>query len=156
MSITGRVIFVRNGGKLCFATLRAGDGTELQAMLSLDKVGEKALADWKGLVDLGDLVSVTGEVISSRRGELSVLADSWAMSAKALRPLPVAHKPLSEETRVRQRYVDLIVRPQARDVVRPGPPWSAACGSRCSAAIFSRWKRRCCSCCTAARRPARL
>jgi lysyl-tRNA synthetase class 2 len=118
VSITGRVIFIRNGGKLCFATLRDGDGTELQAMLSLDKVGAEALEDWKRLVDLGDLVGVTGEVITSRRGELSVLADSWTMSAKALRPLPVAHKPLSEETRVRQRYVDLIVRPQAREVVR--------------------------------------
>jgi lysyl-tRNA synthetase class 2 len=118
VSITGRVIFVRNGGKLCFATLRDGDGTELQAMLSLDRVGAQALTDWKLRVDLGDLVAVTGEVITSRRGELSVLAGSWAMSAKALRPLPVAHKALSEETRVRQRYVDLIVRPQARDVVR--------------------------------------
>ena len=118
VSITGRVIFIRNGGKLCFATLRGGDGTELQAMLSLDRVGEQALGEWKHLVDLGDLVSVTGEVITSRRGELSVLADSWTMSAKALRPLPVAHKPLSEETRVRQRYVDLIVRPQARQTVR--------------------------------------
>lgn len=117
-SITGRVIFIRNGGKLCFVTLRDGDGTELQAMLSLDKVGAEALEEWKRVVDLGDLVGVTGEVITSRRGELSVLADTWAMSAKALRPLPVAHKPLSEETRVRQRYVDLIVRPQARDMVR--------------------------------------
>jgi lysyl-tRNA synthetase, class II len=118
VGVTGRVVLSRNGGKLCFATLRDGDGTELQAMLSLDKVGAQALEDWKHLVDLGDLVSVTGEVITSRRGELSVLADSWAMSAKALRPLPVAHKPLSEETRVRQRYVDLIVRPQAREIVR--------------------------------------
>jgi lysyl-tRNA synthetase, class II len=118
VSITGRVIFIRNGGKLSFATLRDGDGTELQAMLSLDKVGAQALEDWKHLVDLGDLVGFTGEVITSRRGELSVLADSWAMSAKALRPLPVAHKPLSEEARVRQRYVDLIVRPQAREIVR--------------------------------------
>ncbi len=118
VSVTGRVIFIRNGGKLCFATLRDGDGTELQAMLSLDRVGAEALEDWKRLVDLGDLVGVTGEVITSRRGELSVLAGSWTMSAKALRPLPVAHKPLSEETRVRQRYVDLIVRPQARDMVR--------------------------------------
>ena len=118
VSITGRVIFIRNSGKLCFATLRDGDGTELQAMLSLDRVGAQVLADWKHLVDLGDLIGISGEVITSRRGELSVLADSWAMSAKALRPLPVAHKPLSEETRVRQRYVDLIVRPQAREVVR--------------------------------------
>jgi lysyl-tRNA synthetase class 2 len=118
VSVTGRVIFIRNGGKLCFVTLRDGDGTELQAMLSLDKVGQQALDDWKHLVDLGDLVGVTGEVITSRRGELSVLADSWTMSAKALRPLPVAHKALSEETRVRQRYVDLIVRPHARETVR--------------------------------------
>ena len=117
-SVAGRVIFIRNSGKLCFATLRDGEGVELQAMLSRDKVGEEALARWKAVVDLGDLVSVTGEIITSRRGELSVLADSWVMSAKALRPLPVAHKPLSEETRVRQRYVDLIVRPQAREVVR--------------------------------------
>ncbi|MEU7903269.1 lysine--tRNA ligase [Actinoplanes sp. NPDC049118] len=118
VGITGRVIFVRNGGKLCFATLRDGDGTELQAMLSLDKVGAEALEQWKRVVDLGDLVGIAGEVITSRRGELSVLADSWTMTAKALRPLPVAHRPLGEETRVRQRYVDLIVRPQAREIVR--------------------------------------
>ncbi|MFI5926192.1 lysine--tRNA ligase [Micromonospora sp. NPDC051543] len=118
VSVTGRVIFVRNTGKLCFATLRDGDGTELQAMLSLDRVGAERLEAWKRLVDLGDHVGVTGEVITSRRGELSVLAQRWEMTAKALRPLPVAHKPLSEEARVRQRYVDLIVRPQARQMVR--------------------------------------
>ncbi|MFC8615717.1 lysine--tRNA ligase [Micromonospora purpureochromogenes] len=118
VSVTGRVIFVRNTGKLCFATLRDGDGTELQAMLSLDRVGAERLEDWKRLVDLGDHVGVTGEVITSRRGELSVLAQEWAVTAKALRPLPVAHKPLSEEARVRQRYVDLVVRPQARQMVR--------------------------------------
>ena len=116
VAIAGRVIFVRNTGKLCFATLRSGDGTEIQAMLSLDKVGEERLADWKSDVDLGDHVAVEGEVITSRRGELSVLADSWQMAAKTLRPLPVEHRPLAEETRVRQRYVDLIVRPRAREV----------------------------------------
>ena len=113
-AVAGRVIFIRNTGKLAFATLRAGDGTELQAMLSLDKVGAEALEDWKRLVDLGDHVGVSGEVITSRRGELSILADAWQMTAKALRPLPVAHKPMGEEARVRQRYVDLVVRPQAR------------------------------------------
>jgi lysyl-tRNA synthetase, class II len=116
-AVTGRVIFVRNTGKLSFATLRAGDGAELQAMLSLDKVGAEALEDWKRLVDIGDQVGVVGEIITSKRGELSVLAREWTMTAKALRPLPVAHKPMSEETRVRQRYVDLIVRPQARETV---------------------------------------
>ena len=118
VSIAGRVIFQRNTGKLCFATLRAGDGSEIQAMLSLDKVGEQRLADWKSDVDLGDHVAVQGEVITSRRGELSVLADTWQLATKSLRPLPVAHKPLAEETRVRQRYVDLIVRPQAREVAK--------------------------------------
>jgi lysyl-tRNA synthetase, class II len=117
-AVAGRVIFIRNTGKLAFATLRAGDGTELQAMLSLDKVGAEALEDWKRLVDLGDHVGVSGEVITSRRGELSILADAWQMTAKALRPLPVAHKPMGEEARVRQRYVDLVVRPQARETVR--------------------------------------
>ena len=118
VGVTGRVVFARNSGKLCFATLQEGDGTQLQAMISLAGVGEDALEGWKADVDLGDIVFVHGEVISSRRGELSVLADSWLMAAKALRPLPVAHKELNEETRVRQRYVDLIVRPQARTVAR--------------------------------------
>jgi len=118
VGVTGRVIFLRNTGKLCFATLREGDGTELQAMLSLAKVGADELARWKAEVDLGDHVFVEGEVITSRRGELSVLADRWAMASKAVRPLPVAHRGLNEETRVRQRYVDLIVRPQAREMVR--------------------------------------
>ena len=120
-SVTGRVIFKRDTGKLCFATLREGDGTELQAMFSLDKVGPEVLELWKGEIDLGDLVSVTGEVITSKRGELSILANSWVIAAKALRPLPVDHKPLSEETRVRMRYVDLIVRPEARANARLRP-----------------------------------
>lgn len=118
VGVTGRVIFIRNSGKLCFATLRSGDGTELQAMLSLASVGEEALDSWKSLVDLGDHVFIHGEVITSKRGELSVMADEWRMAAKSLRPLPVAHKPLNEETRVRQRYVDLIVRPDARVMAR--------------------------------------
>src|ERR1700733_6330300 len=87
-------------------------------MLSLAGVGQEALDEWKADVDIGDIVCVHGEVISSRRGELSVLGDSWQMASKALRPLPVAHKEMSEESRVRERYVDLIVRPQARTVAR--------------------------------------
>ena len=118
VGVAGRVVFARSSGKLCFATLQEGDGTQLQAMISLAGVGADALDGWKSDVDLGDIVFVHGEVISSRRGELSVLADSWQMAAKALRPLPVAHRELSEESRVRQRYVDLIVRPQARSVAR--------------------------------------
>ena len=61
---------------------------------------------------------MTGRVVSSRRGELSVLATSWVMASKALRPLPTLHKDLSEEARVRKRYVDLVVRDEARAMVR--------------------------------------
>lgn len=116
--VAGRVLFVRNTGKLCFASLRSGAGTPVQAMLSLDRVGADALDDWKHLVDLGDQVWVRGEVGASKRGELSVFATEWGFAAKSLRPLPVAHKPLSEETRVRQRYVDLIMRDEARTIAR--------------------------------------
>jgi lysyl-tRNA synthetase, class II len=118
VGVAGRVVFIRNSGKLAFATLQEGDGTRLQVMLSLAEVGEQPLAIWKADVDLGDFVFVHGRVISSRRGELSVMADEWAMASKALRPLPTMHSELSEESRVRQRYADLIVRQEARDMVR--------------------------------------
>lgn len=118
VGVVGRVVFVRNTGKLAFATLQEGDGTRLQAMLSLAEVGDQSLAAWKADVDLGDFVFVRGRVISSRRGELSVLAAEWVMASKALRPLPTMHSELSEESRVRQRYVDLILRQEARDMVR--------------------------------------
>jgi lysyl-tRNA synthetase class 2 len=129
VAVSGRVVFVRNSGKLCFATLQdgvespaAGDDLQprLQVMVSLGQVGEESLARWKSMVDLGDIVWVRGQVVSSRRGELSVLADDWGMAAKSLRPLPNLYEgaELSEEARVRQRYVDLIVRASARDMVR--------------------------------------
>ncbi|WP_146825982.1 lysine--tRNA ligase [Aeromicrobium flavum] len=118
VSIAGRVIFLRNTGKLCFVRLREGDGSEVQAMLSLAEVGEESLVDFKALVDLGDHLAVAGEVITSRRGELSVMATGWSIAAKTLRPLPVEHKPLSDEARTRMRYLDLIVREDARQNVR--------------------------------------
>ncbi|KHL19286.1 lysyl-tRNA synthetase class 2 [Mumia flava] len=118
VATAGRVIFLRNTGKLCFVRLREGNGAELQAMLSLAEVGEESLADFKALVDIGDHLAVRGEVITSRRGELSVQVGSWQLAAKTLRPLPNEHNPLSDEVRASMRYVDLVVRPQAREVVR--------------------------------------
>jgi lysyl-tRNA synthetase, class II len=115
VGVAGRVVLYRNGGKLCFATIREG-GADIQVMISRDRTGEAALAAWKQDVDLGDHVGVTGEVITSRSGELSVLADSFALTAKALRPLPDKHRGLNEEASVRQRYLDLIVNPQARQM----------------------------------------
>ncbi len=114
VGVTGRVVLSRVGGKLCFATIRDGTG-DIQVMISRDRVGEEALAAWKSDVDLGDHIGVEGEVITSRSGELSVLADSYAITAKALRPLPDKHAGLSDpESRVRQRYLDLIISPDAR------------------------------------------
>ena len=117
VGVAGRVVLNRTGGKLCFATLRDGSG-EIQVMLSLDRLGEAALDAWKGDVDLGDHVGVEGEVVTSRRGELSVLADRWVLTSKALRPLPDKHKGLTDpEARVRQRYVDLAVNADSRRMV---------------------------------------
>jgi lysyl-tRNA synthetase class 2 len=118
VAVAGRVVFLRNTGKLCFVRLREGDGTELQVMLSLADVGEQSLADFKTLVDLGDLLVVRGEVVTSRRGELSVQARSWSLAAKTLRPLPNEYRPLSDEARVRLRYVDMMLRPEPRRMVR--------------------------------------
>ena len=118
VGLAGRVVHLRNTGKLCFAVLQAGDGSRIQAMVSLDQVGDESLERWKELVDLGDFVFVSGEVISSRRGELSILTADWRIASKALMPLPNLHSELSDETRMRQRYLDLITREQARVTVR--------------------------------------
>lgn len=123
VGIGGRVVHIRNTGKLCFAVLQGGftpdeDAVQLQVMLSKAEVGEESLASWKNDVDLGDFVFVHGRVIRSRRGELSVMADRWEMASKALRPMPTLHHELSEESRVRERYADLVMRPQAREVLR--------------------------------------
>ncbi len=87
-------------------------------MLSEAVVGADSLEAFKDLVDLGDHLFVHGEVVSSRRGELSVMVDEWRIAAKAVRPLPNMYSELSEESRVRSRFLDLIVREQARDTVR--------------------------------------
>jgi len=118
VAVAGRVVFARNTGKLCFATLQAGDGERIQAMVSLDQVGEQSLEQYKELVDLGDHLFVSGEVITSKRGELSILVKEWKMAAKTIRPLPNLHNELSEEFRVRHRYIDLIVRDRARELVK--------------------------------------
>ncbi|GAA4284679.1 lysine--tRNA ligase [Brevibacterium daeguense] len=118
VGVAGRVVFFRNTGKLCFVTLQSGDGTRLQGMLSEKEVGKERLDAWKSDVDLGDHIWLRGRVISSRRGELSVMAEEWRLAAKALRPLPALHTELTDETRIRQRYIDLITREEARRTVR--------------------------------------
>lgn len=114
VGVAGRIVFQRNTGKLCFVSLQAGDGTRIQGMISVGEVGEESLARYKELTDLGDHLFVSGEVISSRRGELSIMVTEWQVAAKAIAPLPNLYAELNEETRVRQRYLDLIARDQAR------------------------------------------
>ncbi|MET1017152.1 MAG: amino acid--tRNA ligase-related protein, partial [Leifsonia flava] len=114
VGVAGRVVHLRNTGKLCFAALQSGDGSRIQAMVSLGEVGEESLVAWKELVDLGDHLFVSGEVITSRRGELSIMVRDWTVASKAILPLPNLHNELSEENRVRSRYLDLISRDQAR------------------------------------------
>jgi len=126
VGVTGRVLLNRPGGKITFATLQE-EGSRLQVVLKLDVTGADALTRWAAEVDLGDHVGVTGEVGTTRRGELSVFATGWMLTSKSLRPLPDKHKGLADlETRARQRYVDLVVRPEARAALeaRAAVVWS--------------------------------
>ena len=117
VSIAGRVMLNRVTGKLVFASVRDWTG-DLQVMISLNDSGESYLSEWKEYVDLGDVVGVTGEVITSKRGELSVMAHEFVVTSKCLVPLPDKHKGLNDpEARVRQRYVDLIVNQDSRDML---------------------------------------
>ncbi|TQM67484.1 lysyl-tRNA synthetase class II [Actinomadura hallensis] len=118
VAVAGRVVLAREHGRLVFATLR-DETADLQVMLTADALGEESLRRWKTLIDLGDHVGVRGEVVTSRHGELSVLASSWQIAAKCLRPLPDKRSGLADpEARVRQRYVDLIVNDDARRMLR--------------------------------------
>ncbi|MGY1744749.1 bifunctional lysylphosphatidylglycerol synthetase/lysine--tRNA ligase LysX [Blastococcus sp. SYSU D00695] len=116
-SVTGRVRAVRDFGGLVFAVLQE-EGALLQVMLTRDAVGTDSIRTWRRGVDLGDVVSVTGEVVASDTGELSVVAHSWAMAAKCLEPVPGLRGSFSDpEARVRERHLDLIVNEPSRATV---------------------------------------
>ncbi|GAA4531884.1 bifunctional lysylphosphatidylglycerol synthetase/lysine--tRNA ligase LysX [Amycolatopsis samaneae] len=118
VAVTGRVVLLRDHGKLGFATLRDWSG-DLQVMLTEPETGADTLRAWRADVDIGDLVAVQGEVITTRRGELSVLAAHWELAAKCLHPLPDKRAGLTDpEARVRRRYLDLVVRPESRALLR--------------------------------------
>ncbi|WP_030194356.1 bifunctional lysylphosphatidylglycerol synthetase/lysine--tRNA ligase LysX [Streptomyces sp. NRRL S-87] len=118
VTVAGRVMVVRDLGGVVFAVLRDWSG-DLQLMFTRDGSGPEALGSFTATVDFGDHVTATGEVAGSRTGELSVLVTSWQLTGKCLRPLPDKRKGLADpEARVRRRYLDLVARPEARDVVR--------------------------------------
>ncbi|MFU8872066.1 bifunctional lysylphosphatidylglycerol synthetase/lysine--tRNA ligase LysX [Micromonospora sp. SL4-19] len=112
VAVAGRVLLVRDHGRVVFATVRDGSG-DLQLMLEHD------LDRWRATVDIGDHVGATGEVYATKHGEMSVRVADWRLTAKCLRPLPDKHHGLADpEARVRQRYLDLAINADARELLR--------------------------------------
>ncbi|ARD41069.1 bifunctional lysylphosphatidylglycerol synthetase/lysine--tRNA ligase LysX [Actinomyces gaoshouyii] len=117
-SVAGRVLTIRDHGGVIFATLRDASG-DIQILLETERVGDEALASFRRLVRGGDQIAVTGTIGMSRTGTRSLLAVSWMMTSKALRPLPDKRRGIQNpEARVRLRHVDLIVNPRQRAMVR--------------------------------------
>ena len=116
VSLAGRVVAMRHHGKTCFANLMDQTG-RVQLYARADALGE----EYRHFTDLdvGDFVGVAGDVFRTRTGELTVAVKAFAFLAKSLRPLPEKWHGLKDvETRYRQRYVDLVVSPEAREVFR--------------------------------------
>jgi lysyl-tRNA synthetase class 2 len=114
-TVAGRLMLIRRQGKLAFATMRDGTGP-IQLFVSEAEVGAAGLDDFERL-DLGDWVGAEGEVMTTRRGELSIKVSSFTLLSKALRPLPDKWHGLSDvDTRFRRREVDLMVNEEARRV----------------------------------------
>jgi lysyl-tRNA synthetase class 2 len=114
VSLAGRIVAIRHHGKTCFAHLMDQTG-RIQLYARADRLGE-VYARFVDL-DVGDFVGVTGETFRTRTGELTVAVKTFAFLAKSLRPLPEKWHGLKDvETRYRQRYVDLIVNAQAREI----------------------------------------
>lgn len=120
VSVAGRVLRMRDYGGVLFAQLRDWSG-EVQLLLDnsvLAAVGEARAADFGSTVDLGDLIEATGRMGHSRTGTPSLLVQHWRLVGKCLRPLPDKWKGLTDpEARVRTRYVDLAINPEARELI---------------------------------------
>ena len=115
VAVAGRMMSRRIMGKASFATLLDGEGA-IQCYVRRDDVGEDGYADFKGY-DIGDLLGVRGTVFRTRTGEISVHAQQVTLLSKSLKPLPEKWNGLKDtDLRYRQRYVDMIVNPQVRDV----------------------------------------
>lgn len=117
VKIAGRVVAKRGQGKIMFIVVR--DATaEIQLFCRINDMDEAAWSTLKAL-DLGDILGVTGVVVRTQRGQLSVAPKSATLLAKAVRPLPEKFHGLSDkETRYRQRYVDLIANDDVRETFR--------------------------------------
>lgn len=115
--IAGRIMAIRDHGKTAFLTLRDSQG-DLQVYLRQDEISEKEYELFH-LLDLGDIIGVRGEVFKTHKGEVSVRVKSYELLSKALHPLPDKWHGLKDhEMRYRQRYVDLIMNTDVRDLFR--------------------------------------
>lgn len=123
VSLVGRVMALRGQGAIQFAVLNDGTG-QFQAVLKKD-VLDNAMAVFCATVDLGDIISVTGELFVTQRGEESVMVRSWTMAAKALLPLPDKWHGLEDpEEKLRKRYLDLLLDPELKTLfVRRAKFW---------------------------------
>lgn len=111
--IAGRIMSKRGMGKVSFCDLQ-DSSARIQTFTRIDALGEEAYAEWQNL-DLGDLVGVEGEVMRTKRGEVSIRTSGFLMLAKCLRPLPEKYHGLQDtDTRYRQRYLDLMTNPEVR------------------------------------------
>lgn len=129
VTLGGRLRAVRLMGKLAFAHIEDGSG-RIQLFFRVNELGEDEMQRFKEQFDLGDFIQASGEVIRTRTGEVSLLVRDFKMLAKAITPLPAAkdeivdgqvvrHATLSDpETRYRQRYADLAVNEEVRDIFR--------------------------------------
>lgn len=115
VKLAGRLMAIRGHGKTCFMDLQDQSG-RMQLYVRKDVLGEEAYALIK-LLDIGDIVGVTGTIFRTHMGEVSVKAEALEILSKALRPLPEKWHGLKDvDLRYRQRYVDMIVNPEVRDV----------------------------------------
>ena len=113
VTIAGRIMAKRVQGKIAFLELRES-GCDIQLFCRINALGDELFADLCDL-DVGDWIAVSGTMMRTRRGQLSVAVDSFELMSKSLRPLPEKFHGLTDkETRYRQRYVDLVMNPEVR------------------------------------------
>ena len=113
VAIAGRIMAKRVQGKIAFLELRES-GHDIQLFCRINALGEEAFEELKDL-DVGDWIAVTGTMMRTKRGQLSVAVDSFELMSKSLRPLPEKFHGLQDkEIRYRQRYVDLVMNPEVR------------------------------------------
>ncbi len=114
VSIAGRIMSKRVMGKASFIHIQDGSD-KIQSYVRIDALGEEAYSAFKKL-DIGDIIGIVGEVFTTHKGEISIKAEKYTLLSKSLLPLPEKYHGLKDQdTRYRQRYVDLIVNPEVKD-----------------------------------------